>query len=91
MSGLQLDVIDVGWPAAADCFRIKSRYCNTYWPRSEYSMLITRTKTVNVDIWNYGITFTGALVSAATGNYTWYDSCCHKFSNSFKAWRLDSP
>lgn len=71
-SGLQLDVIDVGWPAAA-AIAFASRVGALVIPIGlavNIIMLVTRTtKTVNVDLWNYWhFAFTGALVSAATGS-----------------------
>jgi len=73
-SGLQLDVIDVGWPAAA-AIAFASRVGALVIPIGlavNIIMLLTKTtKTVNVDLWNYWhFAFTGALVTAATGNLT---------------------
>lgn len=73
-SGLELDVIDVGWPAAA-AIAFASRVGALVIPIGlavNIIMLLTKTtKTVNVDLWNYWhFAFTGALVTAATGNLT---------------------
>ena len=73
-AGLQLDVIDVGWPAAS-AIAFASRVGALVIPIGlavNIIMLLTKTtKTVNVDLWNYWhFAFTGALVTAATGNLT---------------------
>lgn len=73
-AGLQLDVIDVGWPAAS-AIAFASRVGALVIPIGlavNIIMLVTKTtKTVNVDLWNYWhFAFTGALVTAATGNLT---------------------
>jgi len=73
-AGLQLDVIDVGWPAAS-AIAFASRVGALVIPIGlavNIIMLVTKTtKTVNVDLWNYWhFAFTGALVTAATGSLT---------------------
>ncbi|KXG74654.1 Galactitol permease IIC component [Fervidicola ferrireducens] len=72
--GIKLDVIDVGWPAAA-AIAFASKVGAFVIPIGllvNIIMLATRTtKTVNVDLWNYWhFAFTGALVTAATGSLT---------------------
>ncbi|WP_422443663.1 PTS galactitol transporter subunit IIC [Thermoanaerobacterium sp. DL9XJH110] len=74
-TGLQLTVIDVGWPAAA-AISFASKVGALIIPLGlviNIVMLVTRTtRTVNIDIWNYWhFAFTGALVSAATGSLFW--------------------
>lgn len=74
-TGLNLTVIDVGWPAAA-AISFASKVGALIIPLGliiNIIMLITRTtRTVNIDIWNYWhFAFTGALVSAATGSLFW--------------------
>ncbi|PZN11947.1 MAG: PTS galactitol transporter subunit IIC [Bacillota bacterium] len=70
--GVQLDVVDVGWPAAASiAFASKvGAFVIPIGLAVNILMLLTRTtQTLNVDLWNYWhFAFTGALVSAATGN-----------------------
>jgi len=71
--GLELTVIDVGWPAAA-AIAFASRVGALIIPLGlavNIIMLLTRTtQTVNIDIWNYWhFAFTGALVSGATGSF----------------------
>lgn len=73
--GLQLNVIDVGWPAAA-AIAFASRVGALIIPLGlaiNIIMLLTNTtQTVNIDIWNYWhFAFTGALVAAITGSTTW--------------------
>lgn len=73
--GLELTVIDVGWPAAA-AIAFASRVGYFIIPLGlavNIIMLLTKTtKTVNVDIWNYWhFAFTGALVYAATNSIAW--------------------
>lgn len=73
--GVRLEVIDVGWPAAA-AIAFGSRIATLIIPVAilvNIVMLVLRlTKTVNVDIWNFWhFAFTGALVHAATGSFTW--------------------
>lgn len=70
--GVSLDIIDVGWPAAA-AIAFASKVGAFVIPIGlavNILMLVTRTtKTVNVDLWNYWhFAFTGALVTAATGS-----------------------
>lgn len=70
--GVQLDVIDVGWPAAAS-IAFASKVGALVIPIGlavNVLMLLTRTtQTLNVDLWNFWhFAFTGALVSAATGS-----------------------
>jgi galactitol PTS system EIIC component len=72
--GLQLTIIDVGWPAAA-AIAFASRVGALIIPIGlaiNVIMLITNTtQTVNIDIWNYWhFAFTGALVAGATGSTT---------------------
>ncbi|MDN5332540.1 MAG: galactitol system component [Tepidanaerobacteraceae bacterium] len=72
--GIKLDVIDVGWPAAA-AIAFASKVGAFVIPIGllvNIIMLATKTtKTVNVDLWNYWhFAFTGALVTAATGSLT---------------------
>lgn len=70
--GVQLDVVDVGWPAAASiAFASKvGAFVIPIGLAVNILMLLTRTtQTLNVDLWNYWhFAFTGALVSAATGS-----------------------
>lgn len=73
--GLELTVIDVGWPAAA-AIAFASRVGALIIPLGlavNIIMLLTNTtQTVNIDIWNYWhFAFTGALVAAVTGSTTW--------------------
>ncbi|ORX22700.1 PTS galactitol transporter subunit IIC [Thermoanaerobacterium sp. PSU-2] len=72
--GVKLNVIDVGWPASsAIAFASKvGAFVIPLGLAINIIMLATRlTKTVNVDFWNYWhFAFTGALVTAATGNLT---------------------
>ncbi|QBS36621.1 MULTISPECIES: PTS galactitol transporter subunit IIC [Thermaerobacter] len=70
--GVQLDVVDVGWPAAAS-IAFASQVGAFVIPIGlgvNILMLLTRTtQTLNVDLWNYWhFAFTGALVAAATGS-----------------------
>lgn len=72
--GIELNVIDVGWPAAA-AIAFASKVGALVIPIGlavNILMLITKTtKTVNVDLWNFWhFAFTGALVNAATGSLT---------------------
>lgn len=69
--GLQLNVVDVGWPAAA-AIAFGSSVGAIIIPIAlgvNLLMLLTRTtRTVNIDLWNFWhFAFTGALVTAATG------------------------
>lgn len=73
--GLQLTVIDVGWPAAA-AIAFASKIGALIIPLGlavNLIMLFTNTtQTVNIDIWNYWhFAFTGALVAGATGSTTY--------------------
>lgn len=72
---LQLEVVDIGWPGASPMTWASSIALIAI-PIAvgvNIVMLITRmTKVVNVDIWNiWHMTFTGAIVHIATGNY-WF-------------------
>ncbi|MBI9046474.1 MAG: PTS galactitol transporter subunit IIC [Anaerolineaceae bacterium] len=71
-TGVQLDVVDVGWPAAA---AIAFGGTVGVWVipvgiAVNILMLVTRaTKTLNVDIWNFWhFAFTGSLIYAVTEN-----------------------
>ncbi len=73
--GLQLSVIDVGWPAAA-AIAFASKVGALIIPLGlavNIVMLLTNTtQTVNIDIWNYWhFAFTGALVAAVMQSTTW--------------------
>jgi PTS system galactitol-specific IIC component len=70
--GLQLSVIDVGWPAAA-AIAFASRVGMVVIPVCllvNIIMLLTNTtQTIDIDIWDYWhFAFTGALVAILTGN-----------------------
>lgn len=70
--GLQLDVVDVGWPSAA-AIAFASNVGMIIIPIGiavNIVMLITNTtQTVDIDIWDYWhFAFTGALVAVLTGN-----------------------
>ena len=70
--GLTLDVVDVGWPAAA-AIAFASQVGVMIIPLGlvvNIVMILTgTTQTVDVDIWDYWhFAFTGALVAAATNN-----------------------
>ena len=70
--GLELTIIDVGWPAAA-AIAFASKVGALIIPLGlivNILMLLTKTtQTVNIDIWNYWhFAFTGALVAGATGS-----------------------
>ncbi len=72
--GLNLTIIDVGWPAAA-AIAFASRVGAIIIPIGllvNILMLVTNTtQTVNIDIWNYWhFAFTGALVQGITGSTT---------------------
>lgn len=72
---LQLEVVDIGWPGASPMTWASSIALIAI-PIAvvvNIVMLITRmTRVVNVDIWNiWHMTFTGAIVYIATGNY-WF-------------------
>lgn len=73
--GLTLDVVDVGWPAAA-AIAFASEVGVMIIPVGlavNIVMVLTNTtQTIDVDIWNYWhFAFTGALVSAITGVPAW--------------------
>lgn len=73
--GLTLDVVDVGWPAAA-AIAFASQVGVMIIPLGlivNIVMLATgTTQTIDVDIWDYWhFAFTGALVAAATGSLAW--------------------
>lgn len=73
--GLQLTIIDVGWPAAA-AIAFASRVGALIIPLGlaiNVIMLLTNTtQTVNIDIWNYWhFAFTGAFVAAVTNSIAW--------------------
>lgn len=73
--GLNLAVIDVGWPAAA-AIAFASRVGAVIIPIAlavNFVMIITKTtQTVNIDVWNFWhFAFTGALVSFATDSF-WF-------------------
>lgn len=70
--GLALDVVDVGWPAAA-AIAFASNVGTFIIPLGlvvNIVMIVTQTtQTVDVDIWDYWhFAFTGALVAAITDN-----------------------
>ncbi len=70
--GLNLNIIDVGWPAAA-AIAFGSDIAALIIPAAillNLVLLFTRvTKTINIDIWNYWhFAFAGAMVQAITGN-----------------------
>ena len=70
--GLQLSIVDVGWPASA-AIAMGSTIGLFIIPVGivvNMAMLVTNTtQTVDVDIWNYWhFAFTGALVAIVTGN-----------------------
>lgn len=70
--GIELTVVDVGWPAAA-AIAFASKVGALVIPVGlavNLLMLVTRTtRTVNIDLWNFWhYAFTGALVTAATGS-----------------------
>ncbi len=71
-TGIQRDIIDVGWPSAA-AIAFGSSVGLWVIPVAllvNIIMLVTRlTKTLNVDVWNFWhFAFAGSLVVAATGN-----------------------
>ena len=73
--GLQLDIIDVGWPAAAS-IAFGSKISTLIIPAGimlNVVLLFARiTKTINIDIWNFWhFAFVGGIVQWATGNI-WY-------------------
>ncbi|HCX64392.1 MAG TPA: PTS galactitol transporter subunit IIC, partial [Eubacteriaceae bacterium] len=73
--GLNLSVIDVGWPSAAS-IAFGTSVGALMIPLGllvNVVMLITNTtETINVDIWNYWhFAFTGSLVAIATENIGW--------------------
>ena len=72
--GLELSVIDVGWPSAA-AIAFASTVGMVIIPVClvvNIVMLLTNTtQTVDVDIWDYWhFAFTGALAAALTGSFT---------------------
>jgi PTS system galactitol-specific IIC component len=74
-SGVELSIIDVGWPASA-AIAFGSNLAALVIPAGillNLVLLFTRvTKTINIDIWNFWhFAFAGALVQAVTGNI-WY-------------------
>lgn len=71
-TGIQRDVVDVGWPSAA-AIAFGSAVGLWVIPLTllvNIVMLVTRlTKTLDIDVWNYWhFAFIGSLVVAATGN-----------------------
>lgn len=70
--GVELNVIDVGWPAAASISWASSiaAFIIPLGLVVNVLMLVTKTtKTMNVDIWNFWhYTFMGAMVYTLTGN-----------------------
>ncbi|GMG97919.1 PTS galactitol transporter subunit IIC [Tepidimicrobium xylanilyticum] len=73
--GLELTIIDVGWPAAS-AIAFASKVGALIIPLGlavNLLMLFTKTtETVNIDIWNYWhFAFTGALVAGVTGRITY--------------------
>ncbi|MCF7940817.1 MAG: PTS galactitol transporter subunit IIC, partial [Spirochaetia bacterium] len=73
--GLQLDIIDVGWPACAS-IAFGSKISTLIIPAGillNLLLLFTKvTKTINIDIWNFWhFAFAGGLVQWATGSI-WY-------------------
>ncbi|MPW26994.1 PTS galactitol transporter subunit IIC [Alkalibaculum sp. M08DMB] len=73
--GLNLNVIDVGWPsAAAIAFGTKvGAFMIPVGLLVNIVMLVTNTtETIDVDIWDYWhFAFTGSLVAIATGSVAW--------------------
>lgn len=70
--GIELSIIDVGWPAAA-AIAFGSDIAALIIPAGillNVVLLLTRvTRTINVDIWNFWhFAFVGAMVQAITGN-----------------------
>jgi PTS system galactitol-specific IIC component len=73
--GLQMDIIDVGWPACAS-IAFGSKISTLIIPLGillNLLLLFTKvTKTINIDIWNFWhFAFAGGLVQWATGSI-WY-------------------
>lgn len=73
-TGIQRDIVDVGWPSAA-AIAFGSSVGLWVIPIAllvNVVMLVLRlTKTLNVDVWNFWhFAFAGSLVVAATGNLT---------------------
>ena len=71
--GLNLSVVDVGWPGASP-MTWASSIATVAIPIAigvNIIMLLFKwTKTVNIDIWNiWHMTFTGAIAYAVTGNF----------------------
>jgi PTS system galactitol-specific IIC component len=74
-TGIQRDIVDVGWPSAA-AIAFGSSVGLWVIPIAlivNVILLFTRvTKTLNVDIWNFWhFAFIGSLIVAATGNLTY--------------------
>lgn len=73
--GLQLNVFDMGWPAAASVAYNTSvgAFIIPVCLSVNILMLLTKTtRTVNIDLWNYWhFAFIGAVVFFATGNIFW--------------------
>ncbi|MDX9864582.1 MAG: PTS transporter subunit IIC [Anaerolineaceae bacterium] len=71
-TGVQLDVVDVGWPAAAAIAfggTVGTWIIPVGIAVNIFMLAIRATKTLNVDIWNFWhFAFTGGLVYAATSN-----------------------
>lgn len=70
--GIELDIIDVGWPAAA-AIAFGSEIAALIIPAGILLNLVllftSVTKTINIDIWNFWhFAFVGAMVQAITGN-----------------------
>ncbi|TVQ98225.1 MAG: PTS galactitol transporter subunit IIC, partial [Spirochaetaceae bacterium] len=73
--GIELSVIDVGWPASA-AIAFASELAALVIPAGillNLVLLLAKvTKTINIDIWNFWhFAFAGAMVQAVTGNI-WY-------------------
>ena len=73
--GLQMDIIDVGWPACAS-IAFGSKISTLIIPAGillNLLLIFTKvTKTINIDIWNFWhFAFAGGLVQWATGSI-WY-------------------
>ncbi len=70
--GLQLDILDVGWPmGAAVSFAtpIAAALIPSVLALNVILVVVKLTRTVDVDLWNYWhFIYTGALVQAATGS-----------------------
>jgi PTS system galactitol-specific IIC component len=71
-TGIQMSIVDVGWPAAA-AVAFATKVGLAVIPVAlivNIALLLTRvTKTLNVDVWNFWhYAFLGSLVTAVTGN-----------------------